>query len=280
VVVEATVSARTHGFLADHAPAGVPVLPLALAMEWFACAGRVRYPGRPTALSDIRVLSRIELPGLAARGHRFTIEGTEGTRDPGALDLRLTSSTGAAHYRARLAASNPPPQPRTTLEAMGNPFTDSVYDAAVLFHGPDFHVLREVTGLSRLGADARIVGVRAIGWPGGPWWTDPAAIDGALQAAVLWARQATGDATLPMGMDALRVHRAGPAPGTLRCLVRATSIAADQTRCDIALLDEDGEVRSELLGVSLIRRPDMASAHGARASAPAAVAATVAAARP
>ena len=267
VVVEATVNARTHGFLTDHAPAGVPVLPLAMAMEWFASAGRSGHPDRSTSLSDIRVLSRIELPDLAGRGHRFTIEGTEA--DPAALDLRLTSSAGAAHYRARLVAPNAPPQLWTTLDATGEPFIESIYEAAVLFHGPDFQVLRQVEGLSRDGAEARIVGVRAIGWPGGPWWTDPAAIDGALQTAVLWARQATGDATLPMGVDALRVHRTGPAPGTLRCLVRAASVAADQTRCDIALLDEDGGVRTELLGVSLIRRPDMD-----------AVAATAASARP
>jgi hypothetical protein len=150
---------------------------------------------------------------------------------------------------------------------MGGPITgESVYDGAVLFHGPELQVLRRVEGLSRYGAEARVVGVRATGWPDGPWWTDPAAIDGALQVAVLWARRATGDATLPMGVDALRVHRAGPAPGALRCLVRATSIATDQTRCDIALLDEDGQVRTELLGVSLIRRPDLASMPGTPAS--------------
>ena len=266
LVVEASVNAHTHGFLTDHAPAGVPVLPLAVAMEWFAAAGSIRHPDRPTSLSDIRVLSRIELPDLAARGHRFIVEGTESVSDPDALDLRLTSSAGAAHYRARLIAPNAPPQLWTTLGARGKPVTESIYEAAVLFHGPDFHVLRQVMDLSRDGTEARVVGVRAVDWSGGPWRTDPAAIDGALQAAVLWARHATGDATLPMGMDALRVHRAGPAPGTLRCLVRATSIAADQTRCDIALLDEDGEVRTELLGVSLIRRPDMTSEHGARAS--------------
>jgi hypothetical protein len=81
-------------------------------------------------------------------------------------------------------------------------------------------------------------------------------------------------------MDALRVHRPGPAPGTLRCLVRATSVAADQSRCDIALLDEDGEIRTELLGVSLIRRPDVESAFAARGSDADAVAATAASARP
>jgi acyl transferase domain-containing protein/NADP-dependent 3-hydroxy acid dehydrogenase YdfG len=283
VVVEATVSARTHGFLADHAPAGVPVLPLAMAIEWFASAGRSRYPDRPTALSGIQVLHRIELPGLATtRGHRFTVEGTETDHDPGALDLRLTSSgrnTVTTHYRARLIAPNAPPQRWTALDAPGESFTDAIYQADVLFHGPDFRLLRRMAGISRHGAQARIVGVRSIGWdrPGGPWWTDPAAVDGALQAAVLWAWHVTGDATLPMGMDALRVHRAGPAPGALRCLVRATSIAADQTRCDIALLDEDGEVRTELFGVSLIRRPDMASAHGARASETVAAPATASA---
>jgi len=260
LVVEATVNARTHGFLADHAPADVPVLPLAMVMEWFASAGYSRHHDRSTSLADIRVLSRIELPDLATYGHRFAVEGTAAEHDPDALDLRLTSSTGAAHYRARLIAPSAP-QLWTAPDAVDEPFTEkSIYEASVLFHGPNFHVLRGVKGLSRHGAEARVVGVRAIGWPGGPWWTDPAAIDGALQAAVLWARHATGNATLPMGMDALRVHRAGPAPGPLRCLVRAASITADQNRCDIALLDEDGEVRTELLGVSLIRRPDMASA--------------------
>ncbi len=278
-VVEATVNARTHGFLTDHAPAGVPVLPLAMAVEWFASAGRSRYPDRPTFLSDLRVLNRIELPDLAVREHRFTIDGTGASRDPAALDLRLTSATGAVHYRARLVAPNAPPQRWTTLDDRGGePFTESIYETPVLFHGPDFQVLRRVEGLSRRGAEASIVGVRAIGWPGGPWWTDPAAIDGALQAAVLWARHATGDATLPMGMDTLRVHRTGPAPGTLRCLVRGTSAVADQTRCDIALLDSDGEVRTELLGVNLIRRPDIESGYDARGAG--AVAATAGPARP
>ena len=278
-VVEATVNARTHGFLTDHAPAGVPVLPLAMAVEWFASAGRSRYPDRPTFLSDLRVLNRIELPDLPVREHRFTIDGTGASRDPAALDLRLTSATGAVHYRARLVAPNAPPQRWPTLDDRGGePFAESIYETPVLFHGPDFQVLRRVEGLSRRGAEASIVGVRAIGWPGGPWWTDPAAIDGALQAAVLWARHATGDATLPMGMDTLRVHRTGPAPGTLRCLVRGTSAVADQTRCDIALLDSDGEVRTELLGVNLIRRPDIESGYDARGAG--AVAGTAGPARP
>jgi malonyl CoA-acyl carrier protein transacylase len=246
---EIKVDAPSYGFLADHAPAGVPVLPLALAVEWFAAAGHARHPGRPTTLADVRVLHRIELPDLATCGHRFTVEATP------AGEVRLGD-----HFRARLVSPEPPRtwETPTPLE----PFTgSSVYESSALFHGPRFQVLRRVDGLSRQGAEAQVGGVRAVGWPeAAPWWTDPAAVDGALQTAVLWARHTTGFAALPMSVGAVRVHRPGPAPATLRCLVRAAAVAADEARCDIVLLDADGAVRTELLGVSLIRRPDLAPA--------------------
>ena len=268
IAAEVVVDARTHGYLADHAPAGVPVLPLAMAVEWFSAAGRAHDPGRETALCDIRVLTRIDLPNLEADGHRFTIEGRAAEHDPSSLDLRLMSPTGIAHYRARLVA---PDGPAGTWAALATSTTgtgngvppESVYESPALFHGPGFRTLRQLDRLSRDGADARVVGLREVGWPGDLWWTDPAAIDGALQAAVLWARHASGDATLPMGVDLLRVRRAGPAPGPLRALVRAGTVDGDQMRCDIALLDKDGLPRATLFGVSLIRRPDMASALGA-----------------
>jgi acyl transferase domain-containing protein/NADP-dependent 3-hydroxy acid dehydrogenase YdfG len=241
VAAEVTVTARTHDYLADHAPAGTPVLPLALAAEWLmAAAGE-------TNLVDLRVLSRVDLPNLAV-GHRFTIEGDQG-------ELRLTSAD-RVHYRARVAASGAP----GTWPVLNGPSVDNIYDNPVLFHGPRCQALQRIDALSEKGADARVAGVLHMGWPGGPWWTDPAAVDGALQAAVFWACHATGHATLPMGVDLLRVHRTGPAPGALRCLVRSGTVADGRTRCDIVLLDEDGRPRAELLGVSLVRRPDLAVA--------------------
>ncbi|HEX3828486.1 MAG TPA: SDR family oxidoreductase [Sporichthyaceae bacterium] len=262
IAVDVTVTVGTHDYLVDHAPAGVPVLPLAMALEWFAAAARSAYPDRATYLQDVRVLSRIDLPDLVTSGHRFTIDGP-GEHDP---DLRLTSSARAPHYRARLVA---PTEARrwTALPGASAMSAESAYADAVLFHGPKFRTLRGVDNLAADGADSVVVGVREMGWPGAQWWTDPAAVDGALQTAVLWARQTTGDATLPMGVHAVRVHRAGPAPGPLRCLVRAGSVLDGQTRCDVALLDEDGEPRMELLGVSLIRRPDLVAVRGARTAA-------------
>jgi acyl transferase domain-containing protein len=263
IAAEVVVDASTHGYLADHAPAGVPVLPLAMAVEWFSAAGRARDPDQETALCDIHVLNRIDLPDLKGEGHRFTIEGRPADRAPGALDLRLMSPTGIAHYRARLVAPDGPPGSWGALSTGSGGYVEPVYDSPALFHGPGFQTLRHLDRVSQDGADARVVGLREVGWPGDHWWTDPAALDGALQTAVLWALHATGEATLPMGVDLLRVHRTGPAPGPLRALVRAGTVGGDQMRCDVALLDEDGRPRAELFGVSLIRRPDLTSALGA-----------------
>jgi hypothetical protein len=244
LATEITVSTARHAHLADHAPAGVPVLPLAVALEWFAATGRSRYPDRATDLRDVRVLSRVDLPDLAG-GHRLTVTGEQG-------DLRLVTSV--PHYRARLV--EPEPSAHVWPELTGATAIADIYASPALFHGPRCQALRHV-GLSATGADADVVGVRELGWTDGPQWTDPAAVDGALQAAVLLVSHVTGGATLPMGVDRFRVHRAGPAPAPLRCLVRAGAITGDEVRCDIALLDADGEPRVELFGVSLIRRPDL-----------------------
>jgi acyl transferase domain-containing protein/NADP-dependent 3-hydroxy acid dehydrogenase YdfG len=258
LAADITISTSTHAHLADHAPARTPVLPLAVALEWFAAVSRSRHPDRDVDLRDIRVLRRVDLPDLAT-GHRLTIEGRPADRDE--WDLSLGSS-GATHYRAR---SVTPDAHRTrTWTGLADTMTiDDAYDSPALFHGPRFQALQTIDGLSTKGADARVIGVRDLGWTDSPWWTDPAAVDGALQAAVLWVSRTAGDATLPMGVDRFRVRRVGPASAPLRCLVRAGTVAAGHTRCDIALLDPDGEPRVELLGVSLIRRPDLVLAETA-----------------
>jgi len=223
------VDTRTHPYLADHAPAGTPVLPLALAAEWLMAG--------TTGLADLRVLRKVEVPA------RLTIE----------TGPRLVGADGHTHYQAHRTKPGAP----TAWHPPTGPPVEDVYGHPALFHGPACQALRRIDALSADGAAASVVGVRGLGWPGGPWWTDPAAVDGALQAAVVWAHRATGDVTLPMAVGELRLYRTGPAPGPLRCLVRAGDLADGQSTCDIALIDADGQPRTELLGVTLIRRPDV-----------------------
>lgn len=130
-----------------------------------------------------------------------------------------------------------------------------LYDGESLFHGPRFHSVRSLHGVSEHGAEAVVAGVRVLEWPGGNWPLDPAAVDGALQLALVWAREAFGAATLPMAVAECVVYRRGPVDGTVRCVLRGRKVHSTGARCDVALIDADGAVRLELLGVELVRRP-------------------------
>ncbi|MFH9690055.1 SDR family NAD(P)-dependent oxidoreductase [Streptomyces sp. NPDC017413] len=281
--------------LADHAPAGVPVLPVALVLNWFAGAATAWLPaaGR-LVLRDLRVYQKYALPELSGPGHRLTLLGSRGAPGaPSGLDAELRGEDGPAHFRAVLDTGTGEPgttawdtgtgqpdttawdtgtgQPDTTAWDTGTGQPDTTawdtpdglkpldratpYDGEVLFHGPRFQALRTVRGLSEHGAEATVAGLRALGWADEHGPLDPAAVDGALQLALLWGEKVIGAATLPMAVAECRVHRRGPVDGTVRCVVRGRKAHETGARCDAALIDADGSVLVELIGVELVLRP-------------------------
>ncbi|MGW4234443.1 SDR family NAD(P)-dependent oxidoreductase [Streptomyces sp. NPDC004980] len=257
------IGRRTHPQLSDHEPAGVPVLPVAMVLNWFAGAAVAWRPDATgVVLRDLRVFRKLVLPRLAHEGHRLTVHGSRGTvGDPSNLDVELRAEDGVPHFRAVLAlesavdSGEPDPVAWDTPAGLTPPAREEVYDGRVLFHGPLFRAVRTVHGVSRHGAEATVAGLRELDWPGDHWTLDPAAVDGALQLALIWAEHVLGEATLPMAVAECRVHRRGPVTGTLRCVVRARKAHDTGARCDVALIDPDGSVRVELRGVELVRRP-------------------------
>uniref|UniRef100_A0AAU2VK49 SDR family oxidoreductase n=1 Tax=Streptomyces sp. NBC_00008 TaxID=2903610 RepID=A0AAU2VK49_9ACTN len=244
--------------LADHAPAGVPVLPVAMVLNWFAAAATAWLPDAgQLVLRDLRVYRTYALPELRGAGHRITVVGG---RAPGSfpeLEAELLGEDGSAHFRAVLDAGDGTPDAAAWeipdgLEPLARAES---YDGKVLFHGPGFQALRSVHGVSEHGAEATVWGLRALEWPGEHWSLDPAAVDGALQLALLWGEEVLGAATLPMAVAECRVYRRGPVDGTVRCVVRGRKAHDTGARCDAALIDADGAVRLELIGVELVRRP-------------------------
>ncbi|WP_424922513.1 SDR family oxidoreductase [Streptomyces sp. wa53] len=253
------VGAHTHPHLTDHTVADVPVLPVAVALDRFAAAAAAWRPDAGhLVLRDLRVFSKIALPDLDGAGHRLTLRGRRAaTGSPADLEAELAGEDGTPHHRVQMEflACPPPPAPWDVPQGLVTPEDTAIYDGRVLFHGPRFHALRTVHGVGTDGAEATVAGLTELGWGGDHWQLDAAATDGALQLALLWADRALGDATLPMAVAECRVHRRGPVPGTVRCVVRARKVHETGARCDAALIDPDGSPRVELLGVELVRRP-------------------------
>ncbi|WP_343244514.1 SDR family oxidoreductase [Streptomyces sp. SID11385] len=253
------VRGSRHPQLADHEIAGAPVLPVAMALNWLTGAAASRWrPGEPLILRDVRVYRKCVLSRLDGAGHRLDVRvAAAATGAPSRWEAELRDETGAPHVGAVLerAAAVPDPAAWTTPEGLDVPASPRVYDGHVLFHGPRFRAVRAVRGVSRHGAEATVVGARELGWPGDAWPLDAGALDGGLQVALLWAHGVLGEAALPMAVAECGVYRRGPARGPLRCVVRARKTHETGARCDVALLDPDGPVRFELLGVELVRRP-------------------------
>ncbi|WP_370948988.1 SDR family NAD(P)-dependent oxidoreductase [Amycolatopsis sp. cg5] len=217
-----------QSFLDDHAIGGTAVVPMAMVLEWFAATGA-------PVIKDLSVLRKIVLTDT------LTV-----SKDGDSLEL-------GNNYRAKAGSLTSTPSQPSVPSGLRQAKAD-VYDGHTLFHGPSFQAIQEVPWIGDNGATAIVVGARELGWPGGTWHTDPAVIDGGLQLALLWAEQVLG-ASLPMGVAECRTYRKGLADGPVRCVLTARDVRAETAECDLVFVDDSGDVRAELLGVSLVKRP-------------------------
>ncbi|MBZ4322116.1 polyketide synthase dehydratase domain-containing protein, partial [Streptomyces huiliensis] len=248
---------------AHHAVGTAPVLPMAQALEWFTAAARDWLPGLPgtaPALRDVRVLHPATLTGLKDDGDVFTLTGRADPADPRTVAAELRGAADRLHYGALVIPdAGPPVDEEFPLLADDEVpwYSDEIYDGTVLFHGPLMRSLATVDALSPEGARGTLHGLAALGWPDATaWHTDPAAVDGALQLAVLWATRALGGATLPMAVGGFHLHHRGPARGPLLCAVRRVWAEGDHAQCQVRLVQEDGTPFADLRDVELVRRPD------------------------
>jgi acyl carrier protein len=244
------VSLDAYPYLADHAINGTPVVPVALALEWLARAARSRRPDlRVIGCEDLRVLRGIRLgePGTGVMEVRV-VDSMEG-EDAARFHLELRGVDGAPHYSAvlELAATLPaPPGGPADPTGLAPPDFENPYSSALLFHGGAFRVIRRVEGWSSAGIAGTIVGTEAMDWPGGPWETDPALLDGGLQLALLHAHHVLGGAAVPTRIGSIRFY-AGQRDGAVsRCVAHGGAVGRHRTLTDLTLIGADGSVACEL----------------------------------
>jgi malonyl CoA-acyl carrier protein transacylase len=257
--VEVSVSHASHPYLADHSLAGVPVLPMVLAVEWFLRAARACRPDLvPAAVKQVKVLRGIKLENFAGAGDRFVISAHLLSNGSGAqIGVELRGRNNVLHYSAtvgmtEVAVVAPASEVAPILDAWTQ---DAVYDGHVLFHGPSFQVINSVLGVSRDGIVGMLSGTQKSAWPGKAWRSDAAAMDGGLQLALLWSQHVLGGAVLPMAMGEYRSYRDGLSDGPLQGVVYGRKIHDARTVSDIAFTDASGRMVAELIGVETVLRP-------------------------
>jgi acyl transferase domain-containing protein/acyl carrier protein len=250
--LELRVRRETHAYLEGHAIGGTPVVPVVLAAEWLSRGARCFRPGLSlVALHDLKVLKGIRLNSFDNGGDRFVIQGRQLQDSNGwMLLLELRGPGGTLHYsaRAEMAAQDRAPKnglPDLPLDVwVGEPLYRDL-----LFHRGAFEVIEEMHGISDHGVSAQVRGVKRAGWPGEPWQTDVAALDGALQLAVLYGRRMLHHANLPTSIEELRSYGTLPSTGRIRASAYRRTVSNAAVTTDIVLTDEQGQRLAELRGV-------------------------------
>jgi acyl transferase domain-containing protein/NADP-dependent 3-hydroxy acid dehydrogenase YdfG/acyl carrier protein len=254
------VGARSYPYLRDHSIRGVPVLPLALAVEWFARAATRAYPEQRLAeLLDLRVLRGVTLPEFEVAETVLTVVVEPGGEE-GSVRLELRDAVGQARYAARgrlVPIGETVPAPSAPFAAGpaadGRDFPPGEAYAGRLFHGPEFRVIRDRL---RLGSDSGFVhldGVRERVWSG-PWRVDMAALDGCLQLPLLWGNVRLGCESLPTSIARLVFCGDGPAAGVLACRCRVERQTGG-LRAEVLLTDPNDRPLIYLEGAELTILP-------------------------
>jgi NAD(P)-dependent dehydrogenase (short-subunit alcohol dehydrogenase family)/acyl carrier protein len=253
--MEILVSSRTYPLLDGHRIQKDPAVPVVMVLEWFHRFAGMCFPHLEVCgCHDLRVLRGVLLPDYDGAGHLLRVQLRTTAAD--SLQCELRSADGNLHYSARLdlrplRASRQAPSPHTSVEQFQQPEeARNLYNNA-LFHGRDFQVIHSIQNMDAHGASATLAGTGKMAWQSGPWQTEAAALDGALQVVRLWGIENLGRPSLPTRVGSYVHHASPPHDGLLNCTVQCRSVGNFRTVSEIQLADFEGRAIAELHDVEM-----------------------------
>jgi NAD(P)-dependent dehydrogenase (short-subunit alcohol dehydrogenase family) len=254
--LDVRVCPERFDFLRSHCIDGsTPVLPVVLDLEWFVRAARAIFPDRPIrCCRDLKVLSGVKLPEFE-RGTWLRIVCRPIEIE--ALEVELHRGH-MRHYSAVIEFGSPGVIATEAPARMANgdggawPWSaQHAYDSGHLFHGPHFQVLHSLRGLSDHGGRADLAGTAEAGWGQGPWLADPAALDGGMQLALLWAFYHKQRKSLPTRLEAF-VPYGEPRTSRLECDLRVRQAGRYDIVADLLFREAyGGRPVAELRGLTM-----------------------------
>ncbi len=257
VSFERDLTLEAYPFLSSHVLNGRAVLPLAVSAEWLAHAALHSNPGFAfVGFDDLRVAKGIVVRPAAAttvKAHAGPAEKRDGLF---AVAAELRGEGGALHISAKvLLAAKRPAAPAAALKVSGPAYGRTIDKAysEVLFHGPD---MRFLLSIPHCGPDGIVVESKTAlppsAWTRSPirdrWLSDPAALDAAFQAMILWTDAQMGAPSLPSFAARYRQYAERFPESGVRVVTKAARRADGLAGADIEFVDERGALVARLDG--------------------------------
>lgn len=257
-----TINTREHIYLDDHKFDGIPVMPMAVALELMLEGARSLFPDR-----KVIKVSNLDIPAgivFHTEQKNFVVEAKPERGQDGVVSLQLIS-TGASpktHFRCKAqlsAAPNVAPdswqtQDETTIPKTIGACSKLASEANVpqpgdvygkwLFHGPIFQGITDVKHLAEDGIEGNVVGAKPADCitsaDSSGWNIDPVLLDSSMQLAGIWARYYRDVTVLPTGFKTM--HFFGPMPKRASAQIFLNPAMATELLCDLAIYDEEGKI--------------------------------------
>ncbi|OMC16264.1 hypothetical protein A5735_08840 [Mycolicibacter heraklionensis] len=233
-------------YLLDHRVQGNVVLPVVQALEWFIRMAEACRPGHYVdRVLDLKVLRGVTLYEFEKHGNALLVRCVPDDVRPELLTLTLADiEDSTVYYSARVemrsgapaVVSAPAPAP-----ASRRIDRETCYTGGALFHGAAFRVL-DAVDCAETAATAYLSGLTSVGWTGEGWATDPAAVDGCLQAALVWSYELLGRNVLPLRVGEIVRYRSGALGTGLRCVLSGGEAKTSRAVCDLDLIDADNQL--------------------------------------
>jgi NAD(P)-dependent dehydrogenase (short-subunit alcohol dehydrogenase family) len=245
------VSIEQYPFLKSHVIDGKAVLPMAVIIEWMAHGAIHNNPGlRFHGFNDLRVLKGVTLE--QGQTHTLQVMTGKAFKSDGVhvVPVELSGVTAGGqhfvHSRARMVLAAKLPEAKLATERLElqaySRSVEEVYQPDRLFHGPDFHGIREVIGCS---ADGIASMVRPAPLPTewikqplrNSWLADPLALDSSFQMMILWSFERYQSGSLPVFAGRYRQYQDKFPDTGVEIRIRVTSQSASKAAAEIDFID-------------------------------------------
>jgi Polyketide synthase dehydratase len=245
------INQQSHPFLEDHRIQNMPVLPAVEAVELFLRAARAQGSRlKELVCENLKVLKGVLLDGFYDAGNLLIVR----PRAEGVYEL--VGADGSRHYEATVnSEEHDSTASRVVARFLGTlreaPWSKAEIYGKLLFHGPNFQVIRNLVGISDKGITGTVTGTAERKWDDGNRESDAAMLDGGLQLARLWGYHALGKPTLPTKIGCVRIHRPEDGTRPVQCRVAGEVSGKNKILCDIEFTSELGELLATMTGVEM-----------------------------
>ena len=252
-----SIDSRDHRYLLDHKIDGIPVMPMAAALELMIETASLIYPNkRPAKISDLDIPAGIMFDGPEKEVCVRVIPGLGGRPLAAAVQIESAGSAKKVHYRCEIDFQESEQANRKQISSAEKDLLEFAIDNSIaplpvarelygkwLFHGPIFQGMRAITAMDDRGITGQVSGraprecVESAST--NPWIVDPILFDSAMQLAGMWARYHFDITVLPTGFRAMHLFDV-EAAGELNVRVRSERGTSTELQCDLGVYDSSG----------------------------------------